>query len=607
MKSFVLSLSSRRDAGICLVACLVLVASCNGSPPAEAPATLKLPRIFFAGTISADMATGNNNGVYPVVDLLLAEINPVYGDAYPTRDSFRTFMTTPVPDDEGNEERIPGYWNYYGSLQASLTNVSTTGAQLTRGQDPTEPDLGILQGATLDVSTSVFTDLHPAVQNGTSSRWFFERLIVRAESGEILITLPVRPRSFYWPDGSHGAHFFFTTSHEDAAEAIPEDIDGEVLAALRKEIERGAGIAVQAVLPYAGAPDYSGMAEKFARGEKPVNPYTGPVRAVLTPWYGAPDAEELPGRFLVAEGAAEGVVLAEEASDGRAITLEFNDTPLSAEGGDTAVETPLQLLWQEDGSTAEAQSLGSITEAEYTDQARFTLVDLGFALEDNRVLTQGPLRLVDSSGATLFAERSAVVTANPRGLWLNPGDSAVVEARLLVRGVPQRSGTIYLQQYGLDEASGEYLKSVELVQAPASLPLEAGVARFNLQALTHGYALLAYRSTDGNFPDTFSETKGLLPTYLRILPTYDDTQISDEDLTWDLLYSEVLRYYDVIFPGMSRVFDLGDEATMREYAEVVLAKLDEAPPDSPRYMPASRDLPEGKRRLLKRWLEKVSR
>ena len=78
-----------------------------------------------------------------------------------------------------------------------------------------------------------------------------------------------------------------------------------------------------------------------------------------------------------------------------------------------------------------------------------------------------------------------------------------------------------------------------------------------------------------------------------------EAQASD----FQYVYDNVLRPFDLVYRGMScGVFDLGNADSVRAHASSIesLTNLDNF--ESPLYMPVTRDLSKGRRRLLMRYL-----
>jgi hypothetical protein len=96
---------------------------------------------------------------------------------------------------------------------------------------------------------------------------------------------------------------------------------------------------------------------------------------------------------------------------------------------------------------------------------------------------------------------------------------------------------------------------------------------------------------------------------LRVLPFDDYSQITDEQLTFDFVYNEVLRYYHLIMPAMSKRLDMSDPTIWQTptAAHYVLRMSDAKLWAYPNYMPRTRDLSKYRRDLLQRFCQKVIR
>jgi len=94
---------------------------------------------------------------------------------------------------------------------------------------------------------------------------------------------------------------------------------------------------------------------------------------------------------------------------------------------------------------------------------------------------------------------------------------------------------------------------------------------------------------------------------LRVLPYDDYEHLSRDQLTWDLVYDEVLRYYALIMPAMSQRLDLTDRTIWETptAASYVLRMTQPALWGYYDYMPRTRDLSKYRRELLRRFCRKV--
>ena len=94
--------------------------------------------------------------------------------------------------------------------------------------------------------------------------------------------------------------------------------------------------------------------------------------------------------------------------------------------------------------------------------------------------------------------------------------------------------------------------------------------------------------------------------HIRVLPADADLDaIPDNQITWDLVYEKVLRYFYKMFPVMDQHLPLDDKAACSRAAQMLLLLTDASAWSSTLYMPITRELSDGKRRLLQRWCRLV--
>jgi hypothetical protein len=72
-------------------------------------------------------------------------------------------------------------------------------------------------------------------------------------------------------------------------------------------------------------------------------------------------------------------------------------------------------------------------------------------------------------------------------------------------------------------------------------------------------------------------------------------------VTWNFVYQNVIRYFYLIYPGMFLRLPFQNEATARQNATIIRQMVSKDSWDTTTYMPVSRDLSDGKRKLLQRW------
>jgi hypothetical protein len=92
-----------------------------------------------------------------------------------------------------------------------------------------------------------------------------------------------------------------------------------------------------------------------------------------------------------------------------------------------------------------------------------------------------------------------------------------------------------------------------------------------------------------------------------VLPYDDYSKYAPADVTFDLIYNEIFRYYSLILPAMSERLDLTDPNvwTSPTAANYVLRMTDERLWADYNYMPRTRDLSTYRRALLRQFCANV--
>ena len=91
---------------------------------------------------------------------------------------------------------------------------------------------------------------------------------------------------------------------------------------------------------------------------------------------------------------------------------------------------------------------------------------------------------------------------------------------------------------------------------------------------------------------------------MRVLPFDDEleSKTPDSALTWPFIYANVLRTFDLIYPAMSQVRNLDSLPVVEGMAVQIKAAVALSTFESTLYMPITRDLSAGKRKLLQRFI-----
>lgn len=210
-----------------------------------------------------------------------------------------------------------------------------------------------------------------------------------------------------------------------------------------------------------------------------------------------------------------------------------------------------------------------------------------------------------------------------RGIYLQEqGQPKTIELRIFKKGqLVQEPVELKLEQYVMtdfDRSAGPPLPSTpaspdQHIVEMALTGVERGLAHLTLTPKKPGTCIIRFVPTaQAGWPFNQKFTTSFFIS-LRVFPADNYDEVPDSALTFDFIYREVLRYFDLLYPGISALTtnrryhhpNSGDENNMREYALETKARLEKEITD-PGYMPRTRDLSEGKRKLLLRWCERIS-
>jgi hypothetical protein len=261
-----------------------------------------------------------------------------------------------------------------------------------------------------------------------------------------------------------------------------------------------------------------------------------------------------------------------------------------------------------------------ITYADYCREAYETnagVLDLPFEPEVGKFVETGRLELVsiESLQRKVLREEILVADSEERGIYLDQGEGRRVPIQVFERGKTVTRPVALAFAHYADEGKPlpRRRRVVRLVGAGGKplphdrVPVDpGGRVEIGLRPLRPGFCFLSFRPFIGpapRMPARFS-ARGLPYLAVRVLPFDDELErrTPDSDLSFEFIYDQVLKVYDVVYPAMNQTFELRDGRAVAAQAEVIRAHLLLDPTTSSEYLPASRDLSAGKRRLLLRFL-----
>ena len=391
------------------------------------------------------------------------------------------------------------------------------------------------------------------------------------------------------------------------------------------------------------------LSDMYLQGEVFENPAYSLTVGVAGLWQKGEPANAPSGRFLQSSGNATpvagglagvplGPAVAELQPDGKKLVMDLNSTiPEVDSTGQKANFGKLTLKAQnKTNGGATSTIIGSLTLADY-DQAAYektsglvTIPTDASCLTEDQVaaIQNGSLVLVqDSDNQPVMQERTYTALTEARGLYLNQAETQPMNVNVFQRGATPAAGTqmrlaIYDNNLNLVsptmsgsggsggkagfQADCIHIKNGNLT------PVTGGSVSLQLAAAQEGCCNLAFFPFGPNDPEpvppaTLNTTTAQYAC-IRVLPFNDDfDKLTNDQLTWDLIYNRILRVYDLIYPVMSEVIPLFNRPRVERAYVQIKAMIDPSFWDSTLYMPITRDLSGGKTRALQRWCDLVSR
>jgi hypothetical protein len=336
-----------------------------------------------------------------------------------------------------------------------------------------------------------------------------------------------------------------------------------------------------------------------------------------------------PGRPLAAaQPVSLGPAQARLDSSRNVVILDFLSTFPEADASLAKADLGTFTL-QVTGSGGQMTTVGApITFADYDRQAYESgggIVEVSFDPALSDTIAHGTLQLLSSNGTVALQQVSLVSETDQRGLWVDEATTGEVRVQTYQNGATPPSGTVQLlvAPYSFDASSGSFT----LIQDPSQavfeildgsgqplplapvLPVGAdGSTTFTVSPLQAGMGNYLFFPFTGPVPTPPATLGGLDPNQsfaaLRAFPFDDELneQAPDSALTWQFIYQHVLSTWDVVYPLMSTIIPLSKQKAVDKAAKAIHERVDLNPGRSSRYMPVTRDMSAGKKKLLLRYL-----
>jgi len=276
-----------------------------------------------------------------------------------------------------------------------------------------------------------------------------------------------------------------------------------------------------------------------------------------------------------------------------------------------------------DGSTT---SIGrALTPADYNQkayEATAGIVDLQVSSAEIEAATNGTLELVQVGSSTVaLAEEPITAETDQRGVYIDQTETQTITLNLYRQGEPATAAPIkvvvaqFTNQGNL--ITDEWALFVEVVDSNGNpvpqngtVTSSNGVVTLQVKSKQPGTCFLGFFPWEGDtaptvppagFPDSDS-----FYAVCRTLP-FDNQFASlppDQAVDWNFVYDNVLRNYNLVYPLMSTIINLGSESDVTQNKQGIAAAI-QANFSSTLAMPITREMSSGKRTLLLKYLQQI--
>ena len=599
---------------------------------------LSFPRIHFNGIYSWDPGLTNNfSQLYDSINVRIILPRGV------TYEGFKDFVI--------NNEL--GSWNYYGTHDCKFVSDRTaiTGGVLNTDSGLTSDDPIVGKSVILN---GKLVDLDPAAN--WNSQIFFDSfrfgdltIGLRARRSHRMHSRWIGPRAtFQLPiAGGFGVVWqtvfakddvtFFGAAQSPLIAALQEamqeeDVNGVMLrfSTYRTLYFQGNGQQDIEHEPNSMRQLVTELHQRYKNGENISNPAYSVVVGTVGVWRSGEIPSVPEGRYLVPNalvaisgtgGFPLGPCVAEVDLRHKRVTVDLCQTvpEINFEREKANLGT-LKFAIEHEGEITEFATLNSVDYAREAYEATAGIID--FSLEDHsdpRILDKieaGRLVLFVSQGAgdvPALREQELTVQASLRDIYLDEGQSRSVELHVLDKGRPVQPGirilaALYDPQMNL----------IPLSLTPPEILMVEEEGKATLRLFPVGPGLLniqfyPFRSHESlPTPDQQLNIRTGFFVSVRVLP-FDNAfeqQTSDDQLSFRFIYENILRPYDLLNPVMARAgidlpLDDRDKMTSSLTVTRIRTAIAASNFESARYMPVTRALSAGKRRLLERWCDLV--
>jgi hypothetical protein len=564
---------------------------------------LETPRILFKGEIAWDPITTNN---YP--NLYDEDTDqPVYPKVADKVTAFRNEAVEGV--------RTIGNWNPHGTHRSSFYETAISGVDM--GAGVSVDDAFVRSAANF---TGMLVDLEP--YGAYTSQLFFDTMQFGVDGG-------------YRIRGKRNSRITarYVNFSRNAANAM---IAGVASVAWQTSFAKGAGLAIDAhdsaaLKALAKAMDDEGVlgltvrfntyrtvyyddlaltnkspltvqaaqalyAKITTAGGFQPNPARSVMVGVIGLWRKGEPAHEPGDRALIPAGATV-LGAAHARVDKKSITLDLsNSIPEVSKDLTKQFLGTLDVI-AVDSSGNPSAKLGSVPYDVY-DRAAYEatsgIVSLSLSEADAALAAGSDIQLRDAAGDVLLSEDPLRAIPSAPNLYLDEGVSTTATFQIYHHGAPA-AGQIPVTLYTLNN-DGSTVTNTQQMTTDAngilSLPLTA----------TAGSVVAFAPAPNNTVPATGGlNTQANTYMYFRTWPA--DSDIAALPPTWDNVYAHVMANWNAMAPCMDNWLMLNDPVQVKNHGPMLKRLTDPANFENFLFMPVTRDMTQGERTLLYKFLD----
>ena len=272
--------------------------------------------------------------------------------------------------------------------------------------------------------------------------------------------------------------------------------------------------------------------------------------------------------------------------------------------------------------------------------ARAGLVDIPYDPTIESLILSGDLALQHGTGKApfLLQENPYNIITDWRGVYLEGEDKGAIQVpiQVLYKGQPAPSGLMFFLSQSVNDdypTTSEVLQpttpevlnphshtrlrlttivseedGTNIVNIPKSITTQTGgIAYLNISPNTAGLCKVWIQTPDDPDisklnPDYGSFLQGETWYYVNVRVLPDDSALDNETKpNWAFMYDNFFCYYSLMYPAMNTHIDFDNEEQTTANATLIKNFVAERNENSTLYMPVTRELSAGKRRLVQRW------